>query len=55
MGKAYCCDNCKECYPGDPKLTENGMDFCPNCVRVLEVFSKIDPFDIKRRSKNNDS
>ena len=51
MSIAYQCDRCWECYPGEPRLTEDGFDFCPSCVRVLEVFSKIDPFDVMNRNK----
>ena len=46
MSKAYCCDNCRECYPGFPAATDSqGNDICPNCVRVMRALSVIDPFD----------
>lgn len=55
MSIAYQCDRCGECYPGEPRLTEDGFDFCSSCVRVLEVFSKIDPFAVMNPQKRSDN
>lgn len=44
MSKAYGCDRCGELYPGTPEvIDENGNDLCPNCVRVMQLLSTIDP------------
>lgn len=52
MSKAYCCDNCMELYSGSPAMTDNnGNELCPNCVRIMEIFSHIDPFAGKFETK----
>ena len=53
MSKAFCCDNCGECYQGNPCVTDsNGNDFCHNCIRVLEAMKMIDPFIVIKQFNN---
>ena len=48
MSKAYQCDNCLECYPGDaPYQGNNRNELCPGCFRALKFLGSIDPFFIK--------
>ncbi|MBQ3015276.1 MAG: hypothetical protein IJD79_00690 [Clostridia bacterium] len=52
MSKAFCCDNCRELFAGNPcKTDENGNEFCAGCVRVFEAFKMIDPFAFKNEPK----
>ena len=45
MSKAYQCNNCFECFPGDPAYrSDDGLlEYCPSCVRVASIFRDIDP------------
>lgn len=56
MSKGYKCDNCLECYAGDPSYTSDDgrIDFCPNCLRAILVLNKIDPFDFKSNRKSEE-
>lgn len=56
MSKAFQCDNCLEFYGGDPALVDgNHNEFCSNCVRVMSILGKIDPFAYtKTNEEEND-
>ena len=43
MSKAFQCDNCLECFPGEPEKVIDRKDLCYSCVRVLKVLGAIDP------------
>ena len=52
MSRAFQCDNCLEFYGGDPTLVDgNHNEFCSNCVRVMSILGKIDPFAFGTKKK----
>lgn len=44
MGKAFQCDSCLECFPGNAHhTTSSGKEICSGCRRVFEAFAGFDP------------